>query len=208
MPWIMKTGDMTRRSAPAGGRVSVFYPKQAGFTLNTSASADALWHVVQQIGGKDGYFYANILWSVRARLDDLCGNKITYGRPDRDTLGTGDKIDGWKVITRETPAAALPAVRHESPGLGRLTFTIRDRPPADAGCPCRWHPPDSAGCSTWFAMMPAHLFIFKGMAKTIVKRAAAYVIRHLIRHNHSVKVISLLFSSFYAEIIAYLFLRR
>ena len=33
-----------------------FYPKQAGFTLNTSASADALWHVVQQIGGKDGYF--------------------------------------------------------------------------------------------------------------------------------------------------------
>ncbi|ATF54281.1 DUF2867 domain-containing protein [Morganella morganii] len=154
-----------------------FYPKQAGFTLNTSASADALWHVVQQIGGKDGYFYANILWSVRARLDDLCGNKITYGRPDRDTLEPGDKIDGWKVITVKPRQQLSLLFGMKAPGLGRLTFTIRDHGhQRTLDVRAWWHPAGFSGLLYWFAMMPAHLFIFKGMAKTIVKRAAAYVL--------------------------------
>ena len=154
-----------------------FYPKQAGFTLNTSASADALWHVVQQIGGKDGYFYANILWSVRARLDDLCGNKVTYGRPDRDTLEPGDKIDGWKVITVKPRQQLSLLFGMKAPGLGRLTFTIRDHGhQRTLDVRAWWHPAGFSGLLYWFAMMPAHLFIFKGMAKTIVKRAAAYVI--------------------------------
>jgi len=47
-----------------------YYPKQAGFTLETSASKAALWQVVQQLGGREGYFYANGLWKTRARMDD------------------------------------------------------------------------------------------------------------------------------------------
>lgn len=48
-----------------------YYPKNAGCTVSTPASAAALWHVVQQIGGEQGYFYGNALWKTRALLDDL-----------------------------------------------------------------------------------------------------------------------------------------
>ncbi len=36
--------------------------------------------------------------NTRALLDDLVGNKVTYGRPQRETLALGDMIDGWRVI--------------------------------------------------------------------------------------------------------------
>lgn len=156
-----------------------FYPKQAGFTLNTSASAEALWHVIQQIGGKDGYFYANFLWSVRARLDDLCANKVTYGRPDRDTLELGDKIDGWKVITLKPGKQLTLLFGMKAPGLGRLTFTIRDHGhQRELDVRAWWHPAGFCGLLYWFAMMPAHLFIFKGMAKSVIKRAQEYAQSH------------------------------
>ncbi len=156
-----------------------FYPKQAGFTLNTPASAEALWHVIQQIGGKDGYFYANFLWSVRARLDDLCANKVTYGRPARDTLELGDKIDGWKVITLKPGKQLSLLFGMKAPGLGRLTFTIRDHGhQRELDVRAWWHPAGFSGLLYWFAMMPAHLFIFKGMAKSVIKRAQEYAQSH------------------------------
>ncbi|MDW3203764.1 DUF2867 domain-containing protein, partial [Vibrio sp. 1865] len=34
-----------------------------------------------------------------------------------------------------------------------------------------WHPQGFLGLLYWFAMMPAHLFIFKGMVKAIAKEA-------------------------------------
>ncbi|GAK84534.1 predicted nucleoside-diphosphate-sugar epimerases [Vibrio ponticus] len=36
-----------------------------------------------------------------------------------------------------------------------------------------WHPQGFRGLLYWFAMMPAHLFIFKGMVKAIVRKAKA-----------------------------------
>ncbi|MFR0259186.1 NAD(P)-dependent oxidoreductase, partial [Escherichia coli] len=39
-----------------------YFAKQAGFTVKTSASLAALWQVVNQIGGKERYFFGNILW--------------------------------------------------------------------------------------------------------------------------------------------------
>lgn len=34
-----------------------------------------------------------------------------------------------------------------------------------------WHPAGFSGLLYWFAMMPAHLFIFRGMAKRIAELA-------------------------------------
>lgn len=60
----------------------------------------------------------------------------------------------------------------KAPGLGRLTFTIHDsgeRRSLDVRA--WWHPAGFGGLLYWFAMMPAHLFIFKGMAKRISELA-------------------------------------
>ncbi|WP_411752273.1 NAD-dependent epimerase/dehydratase family protein, partial [Serratia sp. (in: enterobacteria)] len=96
-----------------------FYPKHAGCELDTQASSEALWHVVQQLGGKEGYFYANILWQIRARMDDMIGNGVVYGRPQRDTLEIGDLVDGWKVITKKPLRQLALMFGMKAPGLGR-----------------------------------------------------------------------------------------
>lgn len=152
-----------------------FYPKHAGCELETQASSDALWHVVQQLGGKEGYFYANILWQIRARMDDMIGNGIVYGRPQRDTLEVGDLVDGWKVITKKPLRQLALMFGMKAPGLGRLTFSIKDlgdRRQLDVRA--WWHPAGFSGLLYWFVMMPAHLFIFRGMAKRIAQLAEEY----------------------------------
>ena len=145
-----------------------YYPKNAGCTVSTPASAAALWHVVQQIGGEQGYFYGNALWKTRALLDDLVGNKVTYGRPQRETLALGDMIDGWRVIKLEPEKQLTLLFGMKAPGLGRLSFTIHDSGNLRSlDVRAWWHPAGFSGLLYWFAMMPAHLFIFKGMAQTI-----------------------------------------
>jgi len=149
-----------------------YYPKQAGFKLETTASKAALWQVIQQLGGKEGYFYANKLWQVRARIDDLLGGRVKYGRPDRPQLRLGDKIDGWKVISLQPQRELSLLFGMKAPGLGRLTFTITDHGDSRSiDVRAWWHPAGFSGLLYWFSMMPAHQFIFRGMAKRIASLA-------------------------------------
>ena len=145
-----------------------YYPKNAGYTISTPATAASLWHTVQQIGGPQGYFYANGLWKTRAIIDDIVGNKVTYGRPSRETLELGDKVDSWWVIKQEPEKQLTLLFGMKAPGLGRLSFTIHDSGNLRSlDVRAWWHPAGFTGLLYWFAMMPAHLFIFKGMAKAI-----------------------------------------
>ncbi len=62
----------------------------------------------------------------------------------------------------------------KGPGLGRLEITIKDDgEERKFDITAWWHPQGFPGLLYWFAMMPAHLFIFKGMVKAIAKEAEA-----------------------------------
>ena len=78
-----------------------YYPKQAGCTVKTSASPASLWEVVNQIGGKERYFFGNILWQTRGAMDLLVGHRLAKGRPAQPYLKVGDTVDSWKVIIVE-----------------------------------------------------------------------------------------------------------
>lgn len=127
---------------------------------------------MQQIGGKRGYFYANILWQLRARIDDLMRNKVKYGRPKRETLYLGDMIDSWKVISIKPKHQLTLLFGMKAPGLGRLTFTIQDcGKHRTLDVRAWWHPAGFFGLIYWLIMTPIHRFIFKGMAQKINKIA-------------------------------------
>ncbi|NKI73076.1 SDR family oxidoreductase [Dickeya sp. CFBP 2040] len=145
-----------------------FYPKQAGYSHKTRASSQALWQVVQQIGGQDGYFYANPLWAIRAKIDDWCGNQVIYRRPERTELLEGDLVNGWKVIRVKPCQQLVLLFGMKAPGLGRLAFSIADRGTYRVlDVRAWWHPAGCNGLGYWFLMMPAHLFVFRGMARRI-----------------------------------------
>ncbi len=79
---------------------------------------------MNQIGGKERYFFGNILWQTRALMDRAIGHKLAKGRPEREYLQTGDAVDSWKVIVVEPEKQLTLLFGMKAPGLGRLCFTL------------------------------------------------------------------------------------
>ncbi|MFH7826816.1 DUF2867 domain-containing protein [Kluyvera sp. 142359] len=149
-----------------------FFAKQAGFTVQTSASLSALWQVVNRLGGKEGYFFGNALWKTRAAMDLLVGHRLAKGRPEREMLQVGDGVDSWKVIIVEPEKALTLLFGMKAPGLGRLSFTMVDKGThRELDVRAWWHPHGMPGLLYWLLMIPAHLFIFRGMARRITRLA-------------------------------------
>ena len=151
-----------------------YFPKQAEASCYTQASADSLWQVAQKVGSKEeGYFFANILWRTREWLDFLFGGKKPVRKtPVGPELKVGDFIDSWKVIRCEKNTHLSLLFGMKGPGLGRLDLSIEDENNRrKLTITAWWHPQGPLGLMYWFAMMPAHLFIFKGMVNAIAKKA-------------------------------------
>ena len=149
-----------------------YFPKQAGCTVKTDASLSDLWAVVNQIGGKERYFFGNLLWQTRGALDLLVGHRLAKGRPARAMLEVGDAVDSWKVIIVEPEKQLALLFGMKAPGLGRLCFTLKDRGAhRELDVRAWWHPHGMPGLFYWLLMIPAHLFIFRGMAKRIARLA-------------------------------------
>ena len=149
-----------------------YFAKQAGYTVKTPASLAALWQVVNRLGGREGYFFGNILWKTRAAMDLLVGHKLAKGRPAHARLKTGDSVDSWKVIIVEPEKQLSLLFGMKAPGLGRLSFTLVDRGDhRELDVRAWWHPHGMPGLLYWLLMIPAHLFIFRGMARRIAKLA-------------------------------------
>ncbi len=151
-----------------------YYPKQAGATIETELTNAQLWQVITTIGSpEEGYFFANSLWRTREWLDLFFGGGIPIRRsPPGPELEVGDFIDSWKVIRSEKNSFLSLFFGMKGPGLGRLEFIIKDLgPKRELNVTAWWHPKGFSGLLYWFAMMPAHLFIFNGMVKAIVRKA-------------------------------------
>ncbi|MCF4173261.1 DUF2867 domain-containing protein [Vibrio sp. McD22-P3] len=167
--WGYDPAALTRWQAGFG-----YYPKKTGASYFTDKSTEQLWEVVKQIGSpKEGYFFANTLWRTREWLDVLFGAGRPIRRsPEGPELKVGDFIDSWKVIRCDKPHFLSLLFGMKGPGLGRLEFTITDHgDKREINVTAWWHPQGFKGLLYWFAMMPAHLFIFKGMVRAICRKA-------------------------------------
>lgn len=150
-----------------------YYPKQAGYSLKTDVSAEKLWQQIQLIGTKEGYFFANYLWRIREWMDYVVGGgALQRYRHHPTKLALGDRIDSWKVIGLKKNQFLSLLLGMKAPGLGRLEFNIEDKGSYRViDIRAWWHPAGFSGLLYWYAMMPAHLFIFEGMTKAIEKKA-------------------------------------
>lgn len=152
-----------------------YYPKKAGASISTSLDAEQLWQTIRTIGSrKEGYFFANPLWRTREWLDIFFGGgKPVRRSPPGPDLQPGDYIDSWKVIRCEKNHFLSLLFGMKGPGLGRLEFTVTDEGDKRIlNVTAWWHPQGFRGLLYWFAMLPAHLFIFRGMVRAIARKAA------------------------------------
>ena len=158
-----------------GGRHDyAFYAKRAAGSAVAHATPQALWAVVTRLGGDVGYYYAAPLWKIRAWIDWLAGGPgLTKGRRHPTDLRLGDTIDYWTVMALEPRRRLTLDFGMRAPGAGVIEFEIepRDAERTQVTVTAYWHPQGVWGLLYWYALVPAHLFIFKGMTREIARRA-------------------------------------
>jgi uncharacterized protein YbjT (DUF2867 family) len=152
-----------------------YYAKRAGGEAHSTASPSAVWAELAAIGGDNRYYFANWLWTIREFLDWCVGGSgLSHGRRDPDTLRLGDTVDSWTVLGAEEPKRLTLKMGMKAPGSGILEFEIH---PEGYGCRVRatayWHPKGVWGLAYWYALVPAHLFLFRGWTRAIARRAEA-----------------------------------
>jgi hypothetical protein len=103
------------------------------------------------------------------------GPGLTKGRRHPTELRVGDTIDYWTVMALEPERRLTLDFGMRCPGAGVLEFEIE---PVDAEhtrvtVTAYWHPQGVWGLAYWWVLVPAHLFIFKGMTREIARRAEA-----------------------------------
>jgi len=157
---------------------NAFYAKRASGTAVGGASATAVWHVVATIGGDNGYYTMGWLWWTRSVLDWLVGGAgLTRGRRHPTELRIGDRIDYWTVLALEPARRLTLHFGMRGPGAGVLEFEVE--PEAAPRCDVRtrltitayWHPQGVWGLLYWYALVPAHLFLFRRMTQSMLRRA-------------------------------------
>ena len=114
------------------------------------------------IGGKNGWYYANILWKIRGHLDRLFGGVgLRRGRRDQRSVEPGDSIDFWRVLysNREEKRLLLFA-EMKVPGEAWLEFRIQG---GELVQEATFRPLGLAGRLYWYAVLPFHGLIFNGM---------------------------------------------
>lgn len=152
-----------------------FYAKQTGDSASTNASRDALWRVVCRVGHDGDFFYADLLWRLRRSLDWLVGgSSFRRKRRHPDELRVGDVVDAWRVIAMRPGRQLTLLMEMKAPGAGVLEFDIDDADDVRRRITVTafFHPAGVWGLLYWFALLPAHGFIFRGMTREIIRRAA------------------------------------
>ncbi len=67
-------------------------------SVTVSVGPGQAFRPIRMIGGEQGWYYANFLWTIRGWIDLLCGGiGKRRSRRDPDDLQVGDVVDWWRV---------------------------------------------------------------------------------------------------------------
>ncbi|GGU49177.1 SDR family oxidoreductase [Streptomyces lavendofoliae] len=156
-------------------------PDWAGGSLYTDrrertvgASPEALWRVIEGIGGENGWYSFPLAWAVRGWLDRLVGGVgLRRGRRDAQHLRVGDSLDFWRV--EEIQQGRLLRLRAEMrlPGLAWLEMYAEEDGEGRSRYRQRalFHPRGLLGHAYWWSVSPFHAMVFGGMARNITRAA-------------------------------------
>ncbi len=147
-------------------------------TLRVSASPAAAFAPIRRIGGSNGWYFATVLWRLRGFLDILAGGVgMRRGRRNPETLTVGDALDFWRVEVFEPDHRLSLVAEMKMPGRAWLQFEVE---PTDAGPDFHksnirqtaiFDPAGLGGLVYWYALYPAHRWIFAGMLRAIATQA-------------------------------------
>ena len=140
----------------------------------------AVFAAVCRVGGGHGWYAGDWLWRLRGWIDRLVGGPgLRRGRRDPERVGWGEALDFWRVTDVVQDRRLELRAEMKLPGTATLEFEIE---PAGAGArlrqTARFKPKGLSGLVYWYAVLPLHGFVFRGMLRGIDRTA-----RRLVRES-------------------------
>ena len=141
--------------------------------LVVRAPANELFSVVCAVGGRQGWYGSDALWSIRGLIDTLFGGVgMRRGRLHPYHLTVGDPLDFWRVEALEPDRLLRLRAEMRLPGDAWLEWHIE--PHADGTRlvqTARFHPLGLFGRLYWISVAPFHRFVFPSLAAGIAHDA-------------------------------------
>ncbi|NHC12753.1 SDR family oxidoreductase [Motilibacter deserti] len=146
-----------------------------------AASPQALWRVIEGIGGERGWYSFPLAWRARGVLDRLSGGPgLRRGRRDPDDLHVGEALDFWRV--EEVEEGVLLRLRAEMrlPGLAWLELEVKRSREGRTVFrqKATFHPHGLAGRAYWWSVWPFHGVVFGEMQRNVARAAEELERRH------------------------------
>ncbi len=138
------------------------------------ASPDAVFRVLENLGGENGWLYGNLLWRLRGWLDTMIGGiGSKRGRSRPGAMQQGDFVDFWRVERVQPCRSILLRAEMKLPGSAWLGFELNPAPGGSTRLRCcAWFQPRGlAGELYWYVLYPVHLMIFRGLVRSVKQRA-------------------------------------
>ena len=131
-------------------------------------SSQKILKKIWSIGGKNGWYHANFLWQLRGFIDKLAGGVgLRRGRTSPNSLSAGDALDFWRVLyANKEEGRLLLFAEMKLPGEAWLEFHIKNNELIQTAT---FRPNGVLGRLYWYAILPLHGIIFKGMINKIVR---------------------------------------
>jgi hypothetical protein len=128
---------------------------------------------IQKIGGEEGWYACNWLWSMRGFLDLLIGGVgVRRGRTHPVNIGVGDALDFWRVEAFEQDKRLLLRAEMKLPGKAWLEFVVEE---SEEGSMIRqtasFDPAGWMGAAYWYLISPLHGIVFSRMLRSIADRS-------------------------------------
>jgi len=160
-----QTNERAWKDAPWGVRIVDY--RQA----TSSLTPDQAFQRIQRIGGKQGWYFMNILWRFRGWVDSLFGGVgLRRGRRDPLHLRVGDALDYWRVELFEPGRRVRLRAEMKLPGRAWLEFEVKPHGPGSAiHQTAIFDPLGLWGLVYWYTLLPIHIWIFGGMLKAIAR---------------------------------------
>jgi uncharacterized protein YbjT (DUF2867 family) len=153
-----------------------FYAKRVSASARSGGTAQALWQRVVAIGGETGYYYGDLLWRLRGLLDwTLGGPGLRRGRRHPSELRVGDTLDAFRVIGLEPGRRLTLLFEMKAPGSGVLELEVGGDPGGGSRVTVTgyFHPAGLWGLLYWYAFLPAHALLFRGLTRALARQSAS-----------------------------------
>ncbi len=143
------------------------------YSIDTKKKASSLFNSICKVGGKDGWFNNNWMWSTRGMIDRLfLGVGTIRGRKSNLSLKVDDVVGFWRIEDFKKDERILFRAEMKIPGKAWLEFKIENMKEQNKlSVTAYFSEKGIAGKAYWYLFVPFHAVLFKNLIKEIEIRS-------------------------------------